>query len=224
MGMRVIIVEDEPNTRNGIIKIIEKYTTHEVIAGESDGEAGYEKVLSLCPDMIITDINMPKMDGLTMLDKLREAGNTAMVVLLTGYSEFEYAQRAIQLSVAEYLLKPLDVEDIIEVLGTVERKLSKHKVEKVSAEQQLFSILTGDGNDEEIVQKQFAEKIRKQKDQSLSMFLIQSESILEGMTNQMAEILKESLDAICLTGFFIFKLPYAKQILVMILEGQNARY
>lgn len=224
MSMRVIIVEDEPNTRNGIIKIIEKYTTHEVVAGESDGEAGYEKVLSLCPDIVITDINMPKMDGLTMLDKLREAGSTAMVVLLTGYSEFEYAQRAIQLSVAEYLLKPLDVEDIIEVLGTVERKLSRHKVEQVSAEQQLFSILTGDGDDEEIVQRQFAEKIRKQKDQSLSMFLIQSESILEGMTNQMAEILKESLDAICLTGFFIFKLPYAKQILVMISDGQNARY
>ncbi len=222
--MRVVIVEDEPNTRNGIIKIIEKYTSHEVVAGESDGEAGFEKVLSLLPDVVITDINMPKMDGLTMIHKIREAGIMTAAVLLTGYSEFEYAQRAIQLSVAEYLLKPLDVEDIIEVLGTVEKKLSKNKVEQVSAEQLLFSILTGDGGDQEGIQKQFAEKIRKQKDQVISMFLIQSESILEDTTNQMAEVLKDSLDAICLTGFFIFKLPYEKQILVMISDGQNARY
>ncbi|GLC80056.1 response regulator transcription factor [Lacrimispora brassicae] len=222
--MRVVIVEDEPNTRNGIIKIIEKYTPHEVIAGESDGEAGLEKVLSLRPDVVITDINMPRMDGLTMINRIREAGVMTAAILLTGYSEFEYAQRAIQLSVAEYLLKPLDVEDIIEILGTVEKKISKNKVEKVSAEQLLFSLLTGDGNDEEMVQRQLAERIRNQKDQDISMFLIQSESILEDTTNLMAEVLKDSLDAICLTGFFIFKLPYEKQILVMISDGQNARY
>jgi len=74
LGMKVVIVEDEPNTRNGIIKIIEKYTSHEVVAGESDGEAGLEKVLSLHPDVVITDINMPKMDGLAMIHKIREAG------------------------------------------------------------------------------------------------------------------------------------------------------
>lgn len=116
------------------------------------------------------------------------------------------------------------MEDIIEVLGTVEKKLTKNKVEQVSAEQLLFSLLTGDGNDEEMVQKQFSEKIRKQKDQVISMFLIQSESILEDTTNQMTEVLKDSLDAICLTGFFIFKLPYEKQILVMISDGQNVKY
>lgn len=222
--MKVVIVEDEPNTRNGIKKIIEKYTSHEVVAGESDGEAGLETILSLKPDLVITDINMPKMDGLTMIKKIREAGATTAAILLTGYSEFEYAQRAIQLSVVEYLLKPLNVEDIIEVLGTVEKKISKNKVEKVSAEQLLFSILTGNGNDQEIVQRQFAERIRNQKAQIISMFLIQSESILEDSKNQMAEILKDALDQICLTGFFVFKLPDEKQILVMISDGQNPKY
>ena len=222
--MKVVIVEDEPNTRNGIIKIIEKYTPHEVIAGESDGEAGFETVLSLRPDVVITDINMPKMDGLTMVNKLREAGCVTAVILLTGYSEFEYAQRAIQLSVIGYLLKPLNVEDITEVLVTVEKRISKNKVEKVSAEQLLFSLLTGDGNDQEMVQRQLAEKIRNQKDRVISMFLIRSESILGDATNRMAEILRESFESICLTGFFIFKLPYEKQILVLISDGQNVRY
>ena len=222
--MRVVIVEDEPNTRNGIIKIIEKYTPHEVVAGEIDGEAGLEAVLRLRPDVVITDINMPKMDGLTMVNKIREAGAATAAIVLTGYSEFEYAQRAIQLSVIEYLLKPLNVEDIIEVLGTVEKKISKSNVEKASAEQLLFSILTGDRTDQEMVQMEFAKKIRHQKDQVVSMFLIRSESILEDTVNQMAEVLQDSLSAICLTGYFIFKLPYEKQILVMISDGQNVRY
>lgn len=222
--MKIVVVEDEPNTRNGIIKIIEKYTSHEVAAGESDGASGLQSVLSLGPDVVITDINMPKMDGLTMINKIREAGAETAAVVLTGYSEFEYAQRAIQLAVVEYLLKPLNVEDILEVLDRVEARLSKSRAKEVSAEQLLFSLLTGDGSGRETVEKRFAEKIRHQNDQVISMFLIRSESILEDTTNQMAETLENSLNAVCLTGFFIFKLPYEKSLLVMISDGQNVRY
>ncbi|MEY8352813.1 response regulator [Lachnospiraceae bacterium 54-53] len=222
--MRIVVVEDEPNTRNGIIRIIEEYTVHQVVAGESDGISGLEKVLSLSPDVVITDITMPGMDGLAMIDRIRESGAATAAVVLTGYSEFEYAQRAIQLSVIEYLLKPLDVRDIIEVLNRVEDKLSKNRAETVSAEQLLFSILTGEGNDQELVYKRFAEKIRHQKDQTVSLFLVRSESMLAGTAGQMADVLRDSLDAVCLTGFFIFKLPYEKQILVMISDGQSVKY
>lgn len=222
--MRIVVVEDEPNTRNGIIKIIEEYTLHQVVAKESDGASGLEKVLSLRPDVVITDISMPGMDGLAMIHEIREAGAATAAVVLTGYSEFDYAQRAISLSVIEYLLKPLNVQDIIEVLNSIEDKLSKNKAEAVSAEQLLFSILTGEGNDQEMVHKRFAEKIRHQEDQVVSMFLVRSESILDDTAGQMADILKDSLNAVCLTGFSIFKLPYEKQILVIISDGQNVRY
>lgn len=222
--MRIIVVEDEPKTRSGIVKIISKYTSHEVVAEESDGITGLEKVLQLHPDVVITDINMPQMDGLTMINKIREAGLSVAAIVLTGYSEFEYAQRAIQLEVIEYLIKPLNVEDIIEVLSIVAKKLSKTKIETVSAEQLLFTMLTGDEGEQELVQKQFDEKIRHQSEEKISMFLIQSESIVEETTNQMVDILKDSLNAICLTGYYIFKLPFEKRILVMILDGQNVHY
>jgi two-component system response regulator YesN len=222
--MRIVVVEDEPKTRNGIVKIIEKYTEHEIVAEESDGVTGLEKVLLLKPDAVITDINMPRMDGLTMINQIREAGLFVAAIVLTGYSEFEYAQRAVSLSVIEYLLKPLNVEDIIEVLNTVEKKLSKNKMETVTAEQLLFSILTGDETKQELVQRQFDEKIRHQSEQVISMFLIQSESILEETTKQMAAVMQDKLNAICLTGYYIFKLPYEKRILVMILDGQNVHY
>ncbi|HOO28641.1 MAG TPA: helix-turn-helix domain-containing protein, partial [Lachnospiraceae bacterium] len=145
-------------------------------------------------------------------------------IVLTGYSEFEYAQRAIQLEVVEYLLKPLNIEDIIEVLNTVSKKLSKNKIETASAEQLLFSVLTGDESEQELVQRQFDEKIRHQPEQPISMFLIRSESILEETTNQMVDVLQDTLNTICLTGYYIFKLPFEKEILVMILDGQNVHY
>ena len=143
--MRILVVEDEPNTRKGIIKIIETYTGHKVVGGTGDGETGLSEALRLKPDVVITDINMPKMNGLVMIERMRKDGCEAAAVVLTGYSEFEYAQRAIQLSVVEYLLKPLSVEDIISVLKTVENRLSKTRAKTVSA-QQLLSQLSNRTN------------------------------------------------------------------------------
>jgi len=222
--MRIIVVEDEPKTRSGIVKIIEKYTNHTVIAQECDGTGGYQKIIELQPDVIITDINMPEMDGLTMINKSREAGVTAAVIVLTGYSEFEYAQKAIQLEVVEYLLKPLSIEDIIEVLEVVSKKISKSRNDAVTAEQLLFTILTCEECDLDSVQPLFDEKIRHQPDHIISLFLLQSESISEETTNQMIAILRDRLDAICLTGYYVFKLPFEKKILVMIMDGQNENY
>lgn len=220
--MRILVVEDEPNTRNGIIKIIETYTGHKVVGSTGDGETGLSEALRLKPDVVITDINMPQMNGLVMIERMRKEGCEAAAVVLTGYSEFEYAQRAIQLSVVEYLLKPLSLEDIISVLKTVENRLSKTRAKTVSPQQLLFSLLTGERKEE--VMKQFAGEICYQNGQEISLFLIQSESILEDTTKQMAGLLKESLEANCLTSFFTFLLPYERQILVMILDGQSVWY
>lgn len=222
--MRIVVVEDEPKTRSGIVKIIEKYTDHTVVAQECDGTGGFERIIKLQPDIIITDINMPEMDGLTMINQCRKAGITAAAIVLTGYSEFEYAQKAIQLEVVEYLLKPLNIEDIIEVLDVVTKKISQSKNTTVTAEQLLFSILTCDECNLDRVLRQFDEKIKHQPEQFISLFLLQSESISEETTNQMVVILKDRLNAICMTAFQVFKLPFEKKILVMILDVQNEDY
>lgn len=222
--MRIVVVEDEPNTRNGIIKMIEKYTAHEVCASVCDGETGLKEILALKPEAVITDIHMPGMDGLCMVAKYREAGVAAVPIVLTGYSEFEYAQRAIQLSVAEYLLKPLNVEDILNVLAKVEERLFQKESEQVSEQQLLFSILAAEGSNQERIWNQFAGRIGHQRDQLVSLFLIQSESMVENITTQMIEALRDSFEASCLTGFFIFRLRVERKILVMFLDGQDPSY
>ena len=66
--------------------------------------------------MVLSDIKMPVLDGLGMLQKIKDAGIEVQAVLLTGYSEFEYARKALQLQVVEYVLKPMDIDQFLDVL------------------------------------------------------------------------------------------------------------
>ena len=79
-----------------------------MLAGKAcDGLEGLEVIRREKPDVVIMDIRMPDMDGLTMLEKLREEGVTSKAVILSAYSDFSYAKRAMELGVSNYLLKPV---------------------------------------------------------------------------------------------------------------------
>jgi two-component system response regulator YesN len=84
-----------------------------MIAGEAaNGEEGAEVIRRLSPDIIVTDLKMPRMDGVEMIAKLREQGNRAKFIILTAYGDFKYAQSAVKLGVSDYLLKPLKDGDL----------------------------------------------------------------------------------------------------------------
>ena len=112
---RVVVVEDEELVRKGIILTVDWASVDCAVVGEaSNGEDGLQVVEQLQPDLIITDIKMPRMDGLEMLRRLRENGNRAQVILLTAYSDFAYAQTALKLGAVDYLLKPFHDGDLEE--------------------------------------------------------------------------------------------------------------
>lgn len=125
--MRILIVEDEIKIREGMAKLISAHTTHKVIGEAQSGQEGIDMVLRFRPDLVITDICMPKMDGLEMIEKLRDQNVHMHIVILSGYSEFEYAKKAIQFGVDDYLLKPLAAEDIKELLRKIERKIEQEE-------------------------------------------------------------------------------------------------
>ena len=102
--MRIIIVEDEPNTREGIMNMIRRYTDHQVAAVAENGEEGLEMIEKYRPHLVITDVRMPKMNGLDMLEEVKKRPIDVQAVVLTGYSEFEYARQALRLGVTEYVL------------------------------------------------------------------------------------------------------------------------
>ena len=110
---KVVVVEDEEIARKGIIFTINWEALNCMIAGEAaNGEEGAEVIRRLSPDIIVTDLKMPRMDGVEMIAKLREQGNRAKFIILTAYGDFKYAQSAVKLGVSDYLLKPLKDGDL----------------------------------------------------------------------------------------------------------------
>lgn len=123
---RIMLVDDEEEVRKGIIRKIEwERLGFQVVGDAENGEDALEKVELLEPDVIMTDIRMPYMDGLTLCAKLRQKYPSIKILIFSGYDDFEYAQQAIKLNVTEYILKPVNVEELTEILNRVRDNLDE---------------------------------------------------------------------------------------------------
>lgn len=129
---QLLIVEDEWIIREGLRQNFDwNAIGFEVVADACDGELAlkqYHQLNSI--DVILTDIRMPMMDGIEMTRKLREAGSSVIVVFLSGYSDFSYAQQGIKLDVFDYILKPTKDSEIRAIFGRVRRYLDSLTNEK----------------------------------------------------------------------------------------------
>ena len=121
---KVLLVEDEDIIRRGLLYAVDWLKEDCVVVGEAiDGVDGLEKIDTLRPDIVITDVKMPYLDGLGMLEQSRDRGYEA--IILSGYDEFSYAKRAISLDVTEYLLKPVDFDALHESLVRAKERLRR---------------------------------------------------------------------------------------------------
>lgn len=129
---KVLLVDDEFFPREALKKTIpwEEYGC--MVCGEANnGFDGIEKALELKPDIILTDINMPVMDGLDMIMNLQKTMPGILYSIITGYSEFEYAKKGIELGVEHYILKPVDDKELIKTLQKMVTILDeRHEKEK----------------------------------------------------------------------------------------------
>jgi two-component system, response regulator YesN len=128
MAYKVFLVEDEIVTREGIRDNVDWKANGFEFCGEApDGEIALPILLALQLDVLITDIKMPFMDGLQLCRIIRERMPWVKVIILSGHDEFEYAQEAIRLGVTEYLLKPVTVQDLNNVLQKIVALLDQEK-------------------------------------------------------------------------------------------------
>ena len=129
---QVYIVDDAVLTRKALVMTIPwNQWGCEVVGAADDGEKALEEIVNLVPDIVITDIRMIRMNGLEMIKKCRESGNNAQFIVISGYNEFEYAQKAIKMDVLDYILKPIDDDELHDaVQRAVERLKEQGKREK----------------------------------------------------------------------------------------------
>ena len=122
--MNILVVEDEEMIRKGIVLAVDWKALDCTVVGEAaNGLEGLDAARRLRPDLIITDIKMPQMDGIQMLTALRESGDRTSVIILTAYDSFSYAQSALRLGAVDYLLKPFHDGELEQAVTRIHERL-----------------------------------------------------------------------------------------------------
>ena len=128
---KVFLVEDEIVVREGIRKNIQWEQYGFSYAGDApDGELALPLIRQIQPDLLITDIKMPFMDGLALSELVRKELPHTKIVIISGYDDFTYAQQAIRMGVEQYLLKPIIKEKMVELLVTLQKKMEMEQEQR----------------------------------------------------------------------------------------------
>lgn len=121
--LRIAIVDDEILIREGLARMISKENTEFLVIGTySDGKHLLDELPSLQLDVVITDIRMPQINGLELIKQLKGSHPQIRSILMSGFVEFNYAREAIRSSAVDYLLKPIDKEQLFELLYQLEEE------------------------------------------------------------------------------------------------------
>lgn len=133
---RVLLVDDEEDVREGLVVEVDWEALDLRIVGLAEnGREALEMAERVEPDIVVTDISMPFMDGLELARRLRERNPLVKVVILTGYDEFDYARQAVSLSVDEYLLKPFSAAHLAELLTRLRGQMAAEVAERENVQQ-----------------------------------------------------------------------------------------
>lgn len=134
---KIVIVEDEWLVREGLKQTIPWSDLGCEIAGEAeDGEAALELLEQAVPDIMLSDIRMPTMDGIELARRVSERWPEVNIVFLTGFDDFAYAQQAVRLGAADYVLKPTNPDELEKVVRRITSKLDEAQSKRQLAEQQ----------------------------------------------------------------------------------------
>lgn len=132
MQIKILIAEDEDIIRKGVAKYLKLHTDRFGIIYEADnGQDAFDIIVKHQPDIVLLDMQMPKMDGITVMQKAAKLNYNSLFVILSGYDEFKYAQQALHYGAREYLLKPVRASDILACLNKLADKYIDTEEKKV---------------------------------------------------------------------------------------------
>lgn len=131
MNRKVVIIDDEPWTRGVITKLGQwDRLGLEVVGEAADGETGLELIRKVLPDIVITDVRMPRIGGIELVQVLRAEGFSIPILIISGYGDFSYVRSALKLGVTDYILKPVKAQELNQQLQRCVEMLNKEDVMK----------------------------------------------------------------------------------------------
>ena len=121
----VLIADDEKNIREGIKCIIDWEALGFTVCGEAaNGEEALKQINEMHPGLVLLDIKMPKLSGLEVVENAREQGYNGKFIILSGFSDFKFAQTAIRLGVDNYITKPIDEDELAEAVKRIGEQIN----------------------------------------------------------------------------------------------------
>ena len=127
--LKLLIADDEKTIRETIRSFINwEALDIEVVGTAKDGIEAYNMILDLYPDIVLTDIRMPGLSGLELIERMHKINKDMQFIILSGYNEFEYAKLAVKLGVKDYILKPVDPSEFSSTItGVITELDEEHK-------------------------------------------------------------------------------------------------
>ncbi len=133
--LKMLIADDEKIIRDGLMEAFDWHSMGiEVVGLAQNGETALSLFDQYQPDIVITDIRMPRMDGLELTEKIRKQNQDVKIIILTGYDEFSYAQQSIKNNVFDYLLKPVKKAQLKESVLRAADEIWRAKKKKAQEE------------------------------------------------------------------------------------------
>ncbi|WP_099520044.1 response regulator [Paenibacillus sp. BIHB 4019] len=216
--LNVLVVDDEPKHRRGLSRMLKHLRPEYTIYDAMDGAEALQSMNVHPIDLVFTDIQMPIMDGLEFMEHLIERGGSECIIIMSAYSDFEYAQRALQLGASDYLLKPVEEQKIVQLLAKTENKM--HAIRLASVEPSLAELFEGlpDKDDYQRLERAFP-AIK----QGMVMAAVLHSKIGTGDRKWMLSELKARLEAALKAQGFSFAFYQSDKVLhTMIISMENA--
>ncbi|MDI3310407.1 MAG: response regulator [Thermoanaerobacterium sp.] len=140
--LTVLIVDDEPLVRSSVRYALQEVEIEIRILGEAEnGEEAFMLYKKVLPDVVITDVKMPGMDGLALIEEIRKIDHVTQFIIISGYAEFDYARRAMKHEVQHYLLKPIKSRDLEEALRQCAVRINSKYAELLPRAEQLIKYI-----------------------------------------------------------------------------------
>ena len=219
--MKVVVVEDEIRIREGLCKLINKiFPELEIVGSAENGQEGLACIEKFNPALVITDIRMPVMDGLDMLTRVQEKGLFPKVIVLTAYSEFSYAQQAVRLGVKDYLIKPIVVQEFVQVIKRIQQLCEQEEKRTPDVMGNLENVVSGIIHGTSVINDQMKDflacKYNIPKDTKMLELLIYMGELFEEKHKRKCEEIRILLEQEKKVPFCMVDLEYDKSILVLI--------